>query len=382
MTVLAERDPDAETPQGECGGTLILHPDGPETAREAGLRYVSDTRPGIRRERRGDGFVYFKPDGTRVEEERTLERIRSLGIPPAWTDIWICTLPHGHIQATGRDAKHRKQYRYHPRWRAVRDGTKYDRMLAFGEALPHLRERVSEDLGKPGLSREKILATTIRLLEITLIRVGNEEYARENGSYGLTTLHNEHVDVTGSTVHFHFKGKSGKEWQVEVKDRRLARVIQRCQELPGQELFEYPGPDGEIHTVSSSDVNVYLREVTGQDFTAKDFRTWAGTVIAFEELSRLTDADTEREAKHDVVAAIKTVSGRLGNTPAVCRKCYVHPAVLEAYEDPERRPLLAECMAADHSRSPLPREEAALMCLLRCLHEADQPAAAAEKKRP
>ena len=379
MAAAAERELKTERAESdECGGTL-LHPDGPETAKEAGLRYVTDARPGIRREKHGDGFTYFKPGGERIEEERTLERIRSLGIPPAWTDVWICPLTNGHIQATGRDAKGRKQYRYHPRWRAVRDSNKYDRLLAFGEALPELRRRVNEEFSRPGLSREKILATTIQLLETTLIRVGNEEYARENGSYGLTTLHNEHVDVSGSTVRFHFRGKSGKEWEVAVRDRRLARVIRRCQELPGQELFQYPGEDGELHAISSCDVNSYLRDVTGMDFTAKDFRTWAGTVQAYVELSRLTDADTEREAKHDVVVAIQTVSERLGNTPAVCRKCYVHPALLEAYQDPERRSLLAQCLEADHAGSPLPREEAALLCLLRCLSGADANDAAGTK---
>ncbi len=355
----------AETDEG-----VILQPDGPETARSAGLRYVTDARPGIRRERTEEGFDYFTAAGKRIEDERTLGRIQALGIPPAWTRVWICPQANGHIQATGRDAKGRKQYRYHERWRAVRDRTKYDRMLAFGEALPTLRARVEEDLRAPVLSRQRILATTLRLLETTLIRVGNEAYARQNGSFGLTTLHNEHVDVSGATVRFHFRGKSGKEWEVSVRDRRLAQVIRRCQELPGQELFEYRGSDGELHAVSSCDVNAYIRELTGMDFSAKDFRTWAGTVRAFCALADSTDVQSEREAKHRVVEVIKEAAHRLGNTPAVCRRCYVHPAVLDAYLDPATRPLFSACLAADHRVSPLHRDEAGLMCLFRRLNAA------------
>jgi DNA topoisomerase-1 len=302
-----------------------------ESAKEAGLRYVSDDRPGIRRRRSGRSFRYVRPDGTAVHDEQTLRRIKSLVIPPAWTDVWITTDPLGHLQATGRDARGRKQYRYHPRWRAVRDETKYGRMIAFGQALPTIRARVDHDLAQPGLPRERVLATVVRLLETTLIRVGNEEYARENGSYGLTTLRNRHVDVNGSGLQFHFKGKSGKEHSVELHDRRLARVMHRLQELPGQEIFQYVDDDGARATIDSDDVNSYLREIAGEEFSAKDFRTWAGTVLCAVALRELDAATSETEAKRNVTQVVKQVAQQLGNTPAVCRACYVHPAVIETY---------------------------------------------------
>jgi DNA topoisomerase-1 len=303
------------------------------SAKVAGLRYTPDDRPGIRRIRCGKGFRYLDPDGRPVRDAETLGRIRSLAIPPAWTGVWICPHSNGHLQATGRDARGRKQYRYHPRWRAVRDETKYDRLIAFGLALPRIRARVEADLSRPGLPRPKVLATVVRLLETTLIRVGNEEYARENGSFGLTTLRNRHVQVNGTTVQFAFRGKSGVRHRIDVNDRRLARVVRRCRDLPGQLLFQYQDEDGTLRGVDSEDVNEYLREVAGEEFTAKDFRTWGGTVLATPALLAFEAAGSEAQARRNVAAAIEAVAHRLGNTAAVCRKCYVHPAVIDAYLD-------------------------------------------------
>jgi DNA topoisomerase-1 len=346
-------------------------PDPIESALEAGLRYVTDEKPGLRRRRSGNGFRYLRPDGSTVRDEPTLRRVRSLVIPPAWTDVWISTDPRGHIQATGRDARGRKQYRYHPRWRTVRDETKYERMLAFGEALPAIRARVDADLARPGLPREKVLATVVALLESTLIRVGNEEYARENRSYGLTTLRNRHVDVNGAELRFEFKGKGGKQHRVSLHDRRLARVIRRLQDLPGQEIFQYVDEDGNRHSVDSEDVNGYLREITGQDLSAKDFRTWAGTVLCAVALRKLDGCSRENEAKQNVAQVITSVAQQLGNTPAVCRACYVHPAVIEAYFESNGRSPFAEVLgqrleAADESAgATLSDDEAAVMHLLR-----------------
>jgi DNA topoisomerase-1 len=302
-------------------------------AKAAGLRYVTDDAPGIRRVRAGKGFRYVGPDGKAIRDAETLARIRSLAIPPAWADVWICPSPHGHLQATGRDDRGRKQHRYHPRWREVRDETKYHRLIAFARALPRLRRRAEKHLRLPGLPREKVLATILRLLETTLIRVGNEEYAKHNHSFGLTTLRDRHADIEGSRVSFHFRGKSGVEHAVDLHDRRLARVVQQCQDLPGQELFQWVDEDGQQHVVDSADVNEYLRELAGEDFTAKDFRTWAGTVLAARALQEFEAFDSQAQAKRNVVRAIEDVARRLGNTRAVCRKCYVHPAVLDAYLD-------------------------------------------------
>ncbi len=313
--------------------TAVHADEAAQAARSAGLRYVGDGRPGIRRERRGDAFVYLRADGREVTDERELERIRKLAIPPAWTEVWICPYPNGHLLATGRDAKGRKQYRYHPRWRVVRDETKYNRMIAFAEALPGIRARVRDDLRLRGLPRRKVLATVVRLLETTFIRVGNEEYARQNQSFGLTTLRDRHVEVEGSTVRFSFKGKAGKRHIVDISDRRLAGIIKRCQDLPGFELFQYVDDIGEPQVVDSADVNEYLREISGQDFTAKDFRTWAGTLLAALALDEFEAFDSEAQAKKNVVRAIEEVAKRLGNTPAISRKSYVHPAVLDAYVD-------------------------------------------------
>ena len=302
-----------------------------ESAKNAGLRYVSDAKPGITRKRWRKGFRYFDAEGAQVRELETLTRIKSLVIPPAWNDVWICPNPKGHLQATGRDAKGRKQSRYHPRWREVRDETKYERMMAFGAVLPTIRERVEQDLARPALPREKILAAIVRLMETTLIRVGNVEYAKQNQSYGLTTMRGKHVRVDGSTIMFKFQGKSGVRHAVDITDRRLAKIIQRCQDIPGYELFQYVDGDGQHHTIDSADVNDYLREVTGQYFTAKDFRTWAGTVLACTRLYEFDVFESETEAKKNVVEIVKAVAARLGNTPSVCRKCYIHPAVIDAY---------------------------------------------------
>lgn len=341
-----------------------------ESAREAGLRYVSDDRPGIRRRRAGKSFRYVRPDGSTVQDQQTLKRIQSMVIPPAWEEVWIATDPRGHIQATGRDAKGRKQYRYHPRWRAVRDETKYERMVQFGAALPAIRAQVDRDLARPGLPREKVLATVVRLLEATLIRVGNEEYARENRSFGLTTLRNRHVKVEGTALRFAFRGKSGKEHDISLRDRRLAGLMKRLQELPGQELFQYLDEDGRRHAVDSDDVNAYLREISGQEFSAKDFRTWAGTVLCAVALRELDACTSETEAKRNVAAVVKTVSRQLGNTPAVCRACYIHPAVLEAYFQTYENEPLAEALgrqldaAAETASTDLTSDESAVLKML------------------
>jgi DNA topoisomerase-1 len=311
----------------------VPNTDPPAAAKAAGLRYVHDDRPGIRREAAGDGVRYLDAKGEPVEDEATLRRIKSLAIPPAWTDVWICPQANGHLQATGRDARGRKQYRYHPKWREVRDEVKYERMIKFGKALPQIRKEVDRALSLPGLPREKVLATIVYLLEATMMRIGNDEYARENKSYGLTTLRNRHVKIDGSEVEFRFRGKSGVYHDVKVHDRRLARIIQRTRDLPGQDLFQYLDEDGETHTVGSADVNDYLRTVTGEDYTAKDFRTWSGTVLAAMALQEFEAVDSDTQLKKNVVRAIESVAERLGNTPSVCRKCYVHPAVLDAYLD-------------------------------------------------
>jgi DNA topoisomerase-1 len=302
-----------------------------DAAESAGLIYVSDEEPGIRRRKSGKGFTYVLPGGSKVEDKATLERIRTLAIPPAYTDVWICPKANGHIQATGRDAKGRKQYRYHPAFREVRESTKYEHMLDFAQALPGIRARIQEDMGRRGLPREKVLATVVHLLETTLIRVGNSDYAKQNKSYGLTTLRDPHVQVNGSDLRFQFKGKSGKSWRLQVKDRRVAKIVKACQDLPGQHLFQYLNEEGEQQFVTSADVNAYLKEITGRDITAKDFRTWAGTVLAAMALREFETFDSEAKAKKNVRAAIERVASQLGNTPTICRKCYIHPEVLSCY---------------------------------------------------
>lgn len=337
-----------------------------ESSRQAHLRYVSDARPGISRKRRGKSFRYSFPDGKRVADEESLRRIKSLAIPPAWTHVWICPVANGHLQATGRDARGRKQYRYHPKWRQVRDETKYERMKLFGQALPSIRERVERDLALPGLPREKVLATIVRLLETTFVRVGNEEYAKENHSYGLTTLHNKHVEVEGTRVHLQFKGKSGKLHSIDIHDRQLARIVKKCQDLPGYELFQYIDEEGNRRAVDSSDVNEYLQTITGEPFTAKDFRTWAGTVLACAMLREFEACQKQSQAKKNVVEAVKAVAERLGNTPAICRKCYVHPAVIESYMGGEMAAAFSRQVRNQAQRSPhaLRREEMDLLRLL------------------
>ncbi len=301
-------------------------------AKAVGLRWVNDAAPGIRRVPWGRGVRYLGYDGKPVRDSKTLARIRALVIPPAWTEVWIAPIAHGHIQATGRDAKRRKQYIYHPRWREVRDEAKYDKLTAFARALPKIRRVTAQHLRLRGLPREKVLAAVVYLLELTRIRVGNEEYARENGSYGLTTLRSRHVAVHGSHIRFHFKGKSGKVHMVDIADRRLARIIAQCTDLPGQELFQYVDEAGELRAIESVDVNEYLRSIAGQEFTAKDFRTWAGTLLAAGALRRLAAQNAAAvPTKKSITEVVKAVAQELGNTPAVCRKCYVHPAVFEAY---------------------------------------------------
>jgi len=302
-----------------------------ESAKSAGLRYVCDDARGIRREMGQLGFKYIGLNGKVVRNAAELKRIRALAVPPAWTDVWICADPRGHLQATGRDARRRKQYRYHPEWRTCRDENKYDRLQAFAASLPTIRRRTAADLARPRLPREKVLATVVQLLEKSLIRVGNDEYAKANRSFGLTTLRNKHVDVKGSTLKFEFRGKSGVLHSVDVNDRRLARIVKQCRDLPGQELFQYVDEDGRHQDVTSQDVNAYLKELTGQDFTAKDFRTWSGTVLAAAALRELDEAGSAAQAKKNVLQAIEAVAGMLGNTRAVCRKSYIHPAIIDSY---------------------------------------------------
>jgi DNA topoisomerase I len=334
-------------------------------ASAAGLRYVADGAPGIRRVRAGGGFRYLDAQGRPVRDPQVRARIRALAIPPAWTDVWICPSPHGHIQAVGRDQRRRKQYRYHARWREVRDEAKYERMLGFAGALPALRAQVERDLARRGLPREKVLAAVVRLLEATLIRVGNDEYATQNRSYGLTTMRDRHAQVSGASIEFRFRGKSGKTHVVGIEDRRLGRIVKRCQDLPGEELFQYVDDDGAVQDVQSGDVNDYLRSLTGQDFTAKDFRTWAGTVLAAWALAELRVFGSATQARKNIVQAIERVAARLGNTTAVCRKCYVHPAVIDSYLDGTLVEALRVRAGRELKRTPeLTREEIAVLALL------------------
>jgi DNA topoisomerase-1 len=336
-------------------------------ARAGGLRYSTDARSGWTRHRAGRGFTYRDADGATIRDHAARKRIAALAIPPAWTDVWICPWPDGHLQATGRDARGRKQYRYHVRWRERRDAENFERMIAFADALPRIRRRVKRDLAARGLSREKVLAAVVQLLERTLIRVGNEEYARLNRSFGLTTLHGRHANVAGHSVRFRFRGKSGAVHEVGLRDRRLASIIRRCQELPGQDLFAYVDDDGEVRDITSDDVNGYLREASGGDFSAKDFRTWAGTLLAYRALRALQPEDHAPAARRNVVQAMKQTAARLGNTPAVARGSYVHPSVLEAYMEGSLRGALVD--VAEEQEAPPPSadraEERAVVRLLR-----------------
>src|SRR4051812_48738932 len=308
----------------------------------AGLRYVSDSMPGIRRHRHGRGFTYVGPDGDVIRGREALKRFKSLVIPPAWTDVWICAYEDGHLQVTARDARGRKQYRYHPRFRQHRDGTKFERMFELSDVLWKIRERVESDIELPGLARDKIMATVVWLLETTLIRVGSDEYRKSNKSFGLTTLRRRHVAVVGSEMRFEFRGKSGVQHAVSVADKRIARIVQRCQELRGEELFKYIDDEGKRQTVDAEDVNAYLQEITGREITAKDFRTWAGTMLVAEALRKIGPAKTKREAEKNVVAAVDVTAKRLGNTRSVCRKYYIHPALIEAYLEGSVLPPLPE----------------------------------------
>ena len=326
-----------------------------EAALANGLTYVHDYDPGLRRVATARGPIIQDAKDREVRDRATLERIRQLAIPPAWTRVWICADPQGHIQAVGRDARGRKQYRYHSDWRACRDESKYDRLLAFGEALPRLRDQVERDLGARGLPREKVLAAVVRLLEMTLIRVGNDEYAKANKSFGLTTLRKRHVTLKGAGAVFEFRGKSGIAHKTGFHDARLAKVLRGCEALPGQRLFQYVDHEGVRHVIGSHDVNTYLREATGEDFTAKTFRTWMGTLLAARALAMQPKPQTAAEAKKTIVTAVKAVAGLLRNTPAVCRACYVHPIVIEAYEAGALAPALA--------REPQKAEKALLRLL-------------------
>jgi DNA topoisomerase-1 len=346
--------------------SLALVVDPKDAAESAGLLYVTDERPGIERRRAGDGFNYFKPNGDPLRDDAALERIRRLAIPPAWTDVWICPKANGHLQATGRDARARKQYKYHPQFREVRESTKYEHMMEFARALPGIRAKLAAHMALRGLPREKVLATIVHLLETTLIRVGNDDYARTNKSFGLTTLRNPHVKVEGSELRFQFKGKGGKTWRLRVKDRRIAKIVKACQELPGQDLFQYLDENGELKDVTSTDVNAYLREITGRDITAKDFRTWAGTVLAALALQEFEAFDSQAGAKKNLRAAIERVASRLGNTPTICRKCYIHPEVLSAYTEGALLLEIKEQVEAElrEDLGALKPEEAAVLALL------------------
>jgi DNA topoisomerase-1 len=334
------------------------------SAREAGLRYTSDRGPGIRRRRRGSSFRYFTDQGRILRDRAQLQRIASLVIPPAWTDVWICPDPQGHLQATGRDARGRKQYRYHPKWRIVRDETKYDRLIGFAAKLPAIRKRTSAHLRSAKLTRERVLAAVVQLLEKTLIRVGNDEYAKENHSFGLTTMRDGHVDVNGRHVRFTFRGKSGVEHDITLEDRRLARIVSACRDIPGYDLFQYYDEGGERHAVGSAEVNAYLKEITGEDYTSKDFRTWAGTVLAAETLRAFDVFRSDAEAKRNIVRAVESVALRLGNTKAVCRKCYIHPAILDAYVDRSMAKIVADRGRSVRKSGDLTAAEAAVLALL------------------
>ena len=349
----------------------------PDAARVAGLRYVSDLNPGIRREMGPLGFRYRGVDGRLIRGAKVLARLRALAVPPAWTDVWICPDPRGHVQATGRDARGRKQYRYHAGWRLCRDETKFERMQAFAAALPTIRARTAQDIARSGLPREKVLATIVQLLEKSLIRVGNDEYAKANRSFGLTTLRDRHVEFNGSTLRFQFRGKSGIRHAVDVNDRALARIVRQCRDLPGQELFQYVDDEGTLRDVNSADVNAYLQAITGEDFTAKDFRTWIGTVLALTALREFPPAHSTAQAKKHLLRAIEAVAKMLGNTRAVCRKSYIHPVVIDAFMDGSLPTCLKRRAAAvKRAAARLRADEVAVLALLRArMHSAKKKAA-------
>lgn len=349
-------------------------PENVSAARAAGLRWVDDSKPGIRRSGKPGAFRYTAPDGRRITDPETLERIRGLVIPPAWTDVWIAPTPTGHIQATGRDARRRKQYRYHPRWREVRDEQKYSRLIEFGAALPEIRARVASDLSRRDLSQERVLATVTRLLDLTHLRVGNEEYVRDNDSYGLTTLRADQVTVNGSKISFRFRGKSGVYHDVYIEDRRMARILARMQDLPGEELFEWRDAEGGLHPITADHVNDYLRDISGGDFTSKDFRTWAGTVLAWCALRDEGVPQSATAAKRLTATAVKQVSSQLGNTPAVCRRNYIHPDVIAAFADGSLFAVKTKQARGRRPEAALSEPEAAVLQLLRSMAPAEEAA--------
>ena len=337
------------------------------SAQAAGLYYVTDEMPGIRRRRHGRGFAYVDAEGRPIRDGAMLRRFRALVIPPAWTDVWICPDPNGHLQVTARDARGRKQYRYHPGFREQRDGIKFERMIAFSDVLQAIRERVEHDIALPGLPHAKVMATVVWLLERTLIRIGSNEYAKANKSFGLTTMRQRHVRVEGSRLRFDFRGKSGVVHSVSVTDRRIARIVQRCQELPGQELFQYVDDGGARQSVHAEDVNAYLHDIAGRDVTAKDFRTWAGTMLTAEALRAVGPAPSARQAERNIVAAIDRTAARLGNTRSVCRKYYIHPALLDAYREGAVLPPLPEAVWRERgaAAAPLRQHEAEVLAFLK-----------------
>ena len=364
---LRRKPDDVKQRQIDTVATLEAALDPAVAAKRAALRYVNDSMPGITRHNARNGFDYRLSDGSLVRDVATLKRIRALAIPPAWSDVWICRDPNGHLQATGRDQRGRKQYRYHARWREVRDDAKYSKLLIFARVLPRIRTRVEEDLKRSGLPRERVLAAVVRLMELTLFRVGNNEYAKMNKSFGLTTLRDRHVRIDGGHIHLSFRGKSGNRYESDINNRRLARIVKGCRDLPGYELFQYLDDDGDQHAVGSEEVNAYLREITGEDITAKDFRTWAGTQLAAEALRGFRHLDSESKRKKAIVRAVEKVARHLGNTPAICRRCYIHPAIFDGYIDGT----LLEALAAKTTTylkeniEKMSAEEAAVTAFLR-----------------
>jgi DNA topoisomerase I len=366
-TPLRRKPDDVKQRKIDTVATLEAAHDPAVAAQRAELRHVNDSMPGIMRRDARNGFDYRRPDGALVRDIATLKRIRALAIPPAWKEVWICRDPNGHLQATGRDQRGRKQYRYHARWREVRDDAKYGKLLIFARVLPLIRARVEEDLKRSGLPRERVLAAVVRVMELTLFRVGNNEYARKNKSFGLTTLRDRHARIDGGHVHLSFRGKSGNRYESDINDRRLARIVKGCRDLPGYELFQYLDDDGNQHAVGSEEVNSYLREITGEDITAKDFRTWAGTQLAAEALRAFRNLDSEGKRKKAIVRAVEKVARHLGNTPAICRRCYIHPAIFDGYVDGT----LLEALAAKTTTylkeniANMSAEEAAVTAFLR-----------------
>ena len=342
---------------------LDLEPE--ESAQLAGLRYVRADSLQIERKKVGRGFSYLDVNGDRISDQAELDRLKALTIPPALTDVFICHLPDGHLQATGKDARKRKQYFYHPQWRKTRSQHKFNRMLLFGASLPAIRETTAKHLRQRGLPREKVLAAVVQLLETTLIRVGNEQYAKQNCSFGLTTLRDRRVDIEGQKVKFEFRGKSGVDHQIELKDRRLAKVIKQCQDIPGYEIFKYYDENGDRHFVDSGDVNEYLQQITTHDFSAKDFRTWAGTLLSAIKLNQLGEFDSEKQAQKNIVLAIKNVAKQLGNRPATCRKYYVHPAVIEAYQNGFLVDMMSEVVGSKSKANELNPEEAVILEIIK-----------------